>query len=132
MRLGGATLVAKAVGLKELPATVESLTDEEAHELRIVENACREDPHPLGEAEAYEALLAMKDHEARDEGQLRHVGLPGGLQVLVQRALERHRERGVVAESAPRSGVQKRSHRASGRTSGRPAAAAAHPDTSPP
>jgi ParB family chromosome partitioning protein len=56
---------AKQVGLKELPATVEDLTDEEAHELRIVENACREDPHPLEEAEAYEALLAMKDGRGR-------------------------------------------------------------------
>jgi ParB family chromosome partitioning protein len=56
---------AKAVGLKELPATVEDLSDEEAHELRIIENACREDPHPLEEAEAYEALLAMKDGRGR-------------------------------------------------------------------
>ncbi len=56
---------AKQVGLKELPATVEELTDEEAHELRIVENACREDPHPLEEAEAYEALLGMKDGRGR-------------------------------------------------------------------
>jgi ParB family transcriptional regulator, chromosome partitioning protein len=56
---------AKQVGLKDLPATVEDLTDEEAHELRIVENACREDPHPLEEAEAYEALLAMKDGRGR-------------------------------------------------------------------
>jgi ParB family chromosome partitioning protein len=56
---------AMAVGLKEVPATVEALSDEEAHELRIVENACREDPHPLEEAEAYEALLAMKDGRGR-------------------------------------------------------------------
>ena len=42
---------AKQVGLKELPA--------------IVENACREDSHPLEEAEAYEALLAMKDGRGR-------------------------------------------------------------------
>jgi ParB family transcriptional regulator, chromosome partitioning protein len=56
---------AKLIGLKELPATVEDLSEEEAHELRIVENACREDPHPLEEAEAYEALLAMKDARGR-------------------------------------------------------------------
>jgi ParB family transcriptional regulator, chromosome partitioning protein len=52
---------AKKTGLKAIPATVEKLTDEEAHELRIVENACRENPHPMEEAEAYENLLAMKD-----------------------------------------------------------------------
>ena len=52
---------AKAAGLKTIPATVEDLTNEAAHELRVVENACRADPHPLEEAEAYEDLLAMKD-----------------------------------------------------------------------
>ncbi len=39
---------------------MEELSDEAAHELRVVENACPEDPHPLEEAEAYENLLAMK------------------------------------------------------------------------
>ena len=43
-----------------IPAAVEDLTDAEAHELRVIENACRHDPHPLEEAEAYETLLAMK------------------------------------------------------------------------
>ena len=52
---------AKKVGLKGIPATVEDLTDEEALELRVIENACRVNPHPLEEAEAYEDLLAMKD-----------------------------------------------------------------------
>ena len=32
---------AKKVGLKAISATVEKLSDEEAHELRIIENACR-------------------------------------------------------------------------------------------
>jgi hypothetical protein len=32
---------AKKVGLKEVPATVEYLTEEEAHTLRVLENACR-------------------------------------------------------------------------------------------
>ncbi len=52
---------ARKVGLKEIPATVEDLSDEDAQEIRIVENICREDPHPLEEAEAHEELLAMKD-----------------------------------------------------------------------
>ena len=43
-----------------IPATVEELTDAEAQELRIVENICRKDPHPLEEAESYETLLATK------------------------------------------------------------------------
>jgi ParB family chromosome partitioning protein len=52
---------ARKVGLTEIPSTVEDLSDEDAQEIRIVENICREDPHPLEEAEAYEELLAMKD-----------------------------------------------------------------------
>jgi ParB family chromosome partitioning protein len=59
---------ARKVGLKEIPATVEELSDEEAQEIRIVENICRVDPHPLEEAEAYEELLAMKD----DHGEPAH------------------------------------------------------------
>ena len=56
---------AKKVGLKGIPATVEDLTDEEALELRVIENACRVNPHPLEEAEAYEDLLAMKDSRGK-------------------------------------------------------------------
>ncbi len=52
---------ARKIGLKEISATVEDLSDEEAQEIRIIENVCREDPHPLEEAEAYKELLAMKD-----------------------------------------------------------------------
>jgi ParB/RepB/Spo0J family partition protein len=52
---------AKKVGLAAISATVEKLTDAEAQELRVIENAARENPHPLEEAEAYGQLLAMKD-----------------------------------------------------------------------
>jgi ParB family chromosome partitioning protein len=50
----------RKLGLNTIPATVEDLSDAEAHELRLVENACRADAHPLEDAEAWEALLAMK------------------------------------------------------------------------
>jgi ParB family chromosome partitioning protein len=50
----------KKLGFKAVPATVEDLSDAEAHELRLVENACRKDAHPLEDAEAWEALLAMR------------------------------------------------------------------------
>jgi ParB family chromosome partitioning protein len=51
----------RKLGHETILATVEDLTDDEAHEIRILENAQRQDPHALEEAEAYERLLAMKD-----------------------------------------------------------------------
>jgi ParB family chromosome partitioning protein len=45
----------------EIPATIETLSDDEAQELRILENAQRADPHALEEAESFEKLLAMRD-----------------------------------------------------------------------
>jgi ParB family transcriptional regulator, chromosome partitioning protein len=56
---------AKEVGLDTLPATVEDLTDEEAHARRVLENSQRRDPHALEEAEAYERLLAMRDRKGK-------------------------------------------------------------------
>lgn len=48
---------AKDAGLTEIPAIVRTLTDVEVLELQVIENGQREDPHPLEEAEGYEALL---------------------------------------------------------------------------
>jgi len=46
--------------LPDIPATVEDLSDAEAHELRCIENACRRNAHPLEDAEAWETLLTMR------------------------------------------------------------------------
>lgn len=56
------------LGLAEIPALVEELTDDEAQARRVLENTQRADPHALEEAEAYERLLAMKN----DKGQAIH------------------------------------------------------------
>lgn len=47
---------ALAAGLKAIPAMVRELTDAEALEIAIVENAKRSDVHPLEEADGYRAL----------------------------------------------------------------------------
>ncbi|GEJ56634.1 hypothetical protein AMYX_13750 [Anaeromyxobacter diazotrophicus] len=52
---------ARQVGLDQIPATVEDLTDAEAQARRVLENTQRQDPHALEEAEAYERLLAIRD-----------------------------------------------------------------------
>ncbi|MHA6260976.1 ParB/RepB/Spo0J family partition protein [Sporosarcina sp. CAU 1771] len=48
---------AKMAGLKELPAVVRNLTDEESMEFAILENLQREDLTPIEEAEAYQNLI---------------------------------------------------------------------------
>lgn len=48
---------AKLAQLAVMPAVVRELTDAQALELQVVENAQRADPHPLEEAEGFEALL---------------------------------------------------------------------------
>lgn len=48
---------AKLAGLKEVPAVVRNLTDEETMELAILENLQREDLTPIEEAEAYHNLM---------------------------------------------------------------------------
>lgn len=48
---------AKMAGLKEIPAVVRQLTDEESMEMAILENLQREDLTPIEEAEAYQKLM---------------------------------------------------------------------------
>lgn len=70
-----------AAGLKTVPA-VELLgcSDEAARELQLVENCQRKDVHPMEEAEAYEALMAIYEkgtvYSARLEAVARRVGKP--------------------------------------------------------
>jgi ParB family transcriptional regulator, chromosome partitioning protein len=54
---------AQAAGLKEIPARVETLTDEEAQEIQIIENLQREDVHPLEEGQAYRKLVDESKYE---------------------------------------------------------------------
>lgn len=48
---------AKLAGIKEIPAIVKELTDQQMMELAILENLQREDLTPIEEAEAYERLM---------------------------------------------------------------------------
>ncbi|MDN4608902.1 ParB/RepB/Spo0J family partition protein [Sporosarcina highlanderae] len=48
---------AKIAGLKEIPAVVRQLSDEESMEMAILENLQREDLTPIEEAEAYQKLM---------------------------------------------------------------------------
>ncbi len=47
----------KIAGKEEIPAVIRSLNDYEALTIQVIENAQREDPDPLEEAEQYDALL---------------------------------------------------------------------------
>lgn len=57
---------AKLAGLKEIPAQVRSMTDEEALGDQIVENLQREDVHPLDEADAFLRLKEEMKLGVRD------------------------------------------------------------------
>jgi ParB/RepB/Spo0J family partition protein len=50
----------KEAGLKDIPAVIKELTDDQALEIQIVENLQRKDVHPLEEAEAYKTLAMSK------------------------------------------------------------------------
>jgi ParB family chromosome partitioning protein len=53
-------LGAKKAGLKEIPATVRELNDEQVLEVQLIENLQREGLHELEEAEGYEELMKLK------------------------------------------------------------------------
>ena len=55
----------KELGHSTIPVTVEDLSDDEAHERRVLENAQRKQPHALEEAESYERLLLMRDKKGK-------------------------------------------------------------------
>ena len=59
----GRYFAAERVGLKTLPAMVRVLSDMEVLEIQIIENAQREDIHPLDEGEGYKRLMAMDNYD---------------------------------------------------------------------
>ena len=61
---------AKKAGLKEIPAVVKDITDDEVLKLALIENLQRADLNPLEEALAYRTLL--KQHKLTQE-QLSHM-----------------------------------------------------------
>jgi ParB family transcriptional regulator, chromosome partitioning protein len=50
-------MAAKLAGLKEIPAVVKEMTDEQVEELQLSENMHREDPHPMHEAQGIGRML---------------------------------------------------------------------------
>lgn len=54
---------AKTVGLKEIPARVEEMTDEQAREVQIIENLQREDVHPIEEGKSYRQLMEKSKYD---------------------------------------------------------------------
>lgn len=67
---------AQLAGLEEVTAMVRELTDQQAVEARIVENAQREDVHPLEEALGFQEL--MRDHGYAAEDVAAKVGKSKG------------------------------------------------------
>jgi ParB family chromosome partitioning protein len=58
---------ALSAGLKEVPVTIRSLTDEQALQISLVENLLREDLNPVEETEGILQLLALRLNVAREE-----------------------------------------------------------------
>ena len=58
---------ALAAGLKEVPVTICSLSDEQALQISLVENLLREDLNPVEEIEGILQLLALRLNVAREE-----------------------------------------------------------------
>jgi len=54
---------AQMVGLEEIPARVEDMTDDEAQEVQIIENLQREDVHPIEEGKSYRQLVEESRYE---------------------------------------------------------------------
>lgn len=51
-----------AAGLKDVPAVIRNLTDEEALEIQFIENIQRSDVHPMDEATTFKQMLENKVH----------------------------------------------------------------------
>lgn len=53
----------RIAGMPQVPSIVREMTDTEALEIAVIENAQREDLHPLEEAEGFEALMRAYGHD---------------------------------------------------------------------
>jgi ParB family chromosome partitioning protein len=96
---------AKLAGLKEIPASVRSMNDEEALDAQIVENLIREDVHPLDEAVGFLRLREIQKLElsgiaqrvAKDE---RYVARRLALTNLIEVAREDYRAERITLAHA--------------------------------
>lgn len=80
-------------GLKEIPASVRSMTDEEALDAQLIENLQREDVHPLDEADGFLRLkevtkLEISDIAQRVAKEARYVARRLALTTLIEEARE--------------------------------------------
>jgi ParB family chromosome partitioning protein len=97
---------AKLAGLKEIPAQIKSMTDEEALGDQIVENLQREDVHPLDEADGFlrlkeEMKLGVRDIAERVAKDARYVARRLALTNLIEEARDDLRRRAHHARPRP-------------------------------
>jgi ParB family chromosome partitioning protein len=84
-------------GLKEIPASVRAMTDEEALDAQLIENLQREDVHPLDEADGFLRLKEVTKLEISDIAQrvakdARYVARRLALTTLIEEAREDFRD----------------------------------------
>jgi ParB family chromosome partitioning protein len=79
-------MAAEAVGLKEVPCDVRSLSDAEAEEIAAIDNLQREDLHPLDEAAVYDQLARKLELGLGPEATIEQVAARVGKQLPYVRA----------------------------------------------
>lgn len=96
---------AKLAGLKDIPAQIRKMSDEEALSAQIIENLEREDVHPLDEAEGFLRLKQEMQLEIRDIAQrvakdVRHIARRLALTNLIAEAREDFRKERITLAHA--------------------------------
>jgi len=96
---------AKLAGLKEIPAQVRTMSDDEAFGAQIVENLQREDVHPLDEADGFLQLREVQKLEIADIAQrvakdARYVARRLALTNLIEEAREDYRAERITLAHA--------------------------------
>jgi len=96
---------AKLAGLKEIPAQVKSMTDEEALGDQLIENLQREDVHPLDEADGFmrlkeEMKFSVRDIAERVAKDVRHIARRLALTNLIEEARDDFREERITLAHA--------------------------------